>query len=48
MYGGSSQFIYNFNKWLSAVGDFGAVNEPSVGIVNASNATAFTFAGPGV
>jgi hypothetical protein len=46
MYGGSGQFIYNFNKWISAVGDFGAVNKPNVGILNASNTTAFTFAGP--
>ena len=48
MYGGSGQFIYNFNKWISAVGDFGAVNKPNVGVVNASNTTAFTLAGPRV
>jgi hypothetical protein len=36
MYGGSGQFQYNFNKWLSGVGNFGAVNKPNVGIVNAS------------
>jgi hypothetical protein len=48
MYGGSGQFIYNFNKWISAAGDFGAVNKPNVGIVNAANTTAFTFAGPRV
>lgn len=48
MYGGSGQFVYNFNKWISGVGDFGAVNKPNVGIVNASNTTAFTLAGPRV
>jgi len=48
MYGGSGQFIDNFNKWISAVGDFGAVNKPNVGVVNASNTTAFTLAGPRV
>ena len=48
MYGGSGQFVYNFNKWISGVGDFGAVNKPNVGILNASNTTAFTYAGPRV
>jgi len=48
MYGGDGQFIYNFNKWISAVGDFGAVNKPNVGIVNAQNTTAFAYAGPRV
>ena len=46
MNGGSAQFIYNINKWISAVGDFGVVTKPNVGIVNASNTTAFTLAGP--
>ena len=46
MYGGDGQFIYNFNKWIGAVGDFGAVNKPNVGIVNAQNTTAFAYAGP--
>jgi hypothetical protein len=46
MYGGSGQFQYNFNKWISGVGDFGAVNKPNVGIVNAQNTTAFTLGGP--
>jgi hypothetical protein len=46
MYGGDGQFIYNFNKWISAVGDFGAVNKPNVGIVNAQNTTAFAYGGP--
>ena len=48
MYGGSGQFIYNFNKWISGVGDFGAVNKPNVGILNAQNTTAFTLGGPRV
>jgi len=30
MYGGHGQFIWNFNKSISAVGDFGAVNKPNV------------------
>ena len=46
MYGGDGQFIYNFNKWFSGVGDFGAVNKPNVGIVNAQNTTAFAYGGP--
>jgi hypothetical protein len=46
MYGGDGQFIYNFNKWISAVGDFGAVNKPNVGIINAQNTTAFAYGGP--
>ena len=46
MYGGSGQFIYNFNKWITGVADFGAVNKPNVGIVNAANTTAFTYFGP--
>jgi Outer membrane protein beta-barrel domain len=48
MYGGDGQFIYNFNRWLSGVGSFGAVNKPNVGIINASNTTAFTLFGPRV
>ena len=48
MYGGSGQFIYNFNKWISGVGDFGAVNKPNVGVVNVQNTTAFTYGGPRV
>jgi opacity protein-like surface antigen len=46
MYGGDGQAIYNFNKWISAVGDFGAVNKPNVGIINAQNTTAFAYGGP--
>jgi Outer membrane protein beta-barrel domain len=46
MNGGSGQFIYNFNKWVSGVGDFGAVYKPNVGIVNVKNTTAFTLFGP--
>src|SRR5262249_60066430 len=46
MYGGHGQFIWNFNKWISAVGDFGAVNKPNIGIINVQNTTAFTYGGP--
>ena len=48
MNGGSGQFVYNFNNWISGVGDFGAVYKPNVGIVNVSNTTAFTYGGPRV
>jgi hypothetical protein len=48
MNGGSGQFIYNYNKWISAVADFGAVYKPNVGIINATNTTAFTLFGPRV
>jgi len=46
MYGGHGQFVWNFNKWISAVGDFGAVNKPNIGIINAQNTTAFAYGGP--
>ena len=46
MYGGHGQFIWNFNKWISGVGDFGAVNKPNVGIINVQNTTAFAYGGP--
>jgi len=46
MNGGSGQFIYNWNNWISGVADFGAVYKPNVGIVNARNTTAFTLFGP--
>ncbi len=46
MYGGHGQFIWNFNKWISAVGDFGAVNKPNIGIINVQNTTAFAYGGP--
>jgi opacity protein-like surface antigen len=29
--GGSAQYVYNFNTWLGAVGDFGAVHSGSIG-----------------
>ena len=48
MNGGSGQFIYNINHWVSFVADAGAVYKPNVGIVNVQNTTAFTFAGPRV
>ena len=46
MYGGHGQFIWNFNKWISGVGDFGAVNKPNVGTLNVQNTTAFAYGGP--
>jgi hypothetical protein len=48
MNGGSGQFIYNFNKWISGVADVGAVYKPNVGIVNVQNTTAFFLFGPRV
>src|SRR5262245_52995856 len=46
MYGGHGQFIWSPKKWLSAVGDFGAVNKPNIGIINVQNTTAFAYGGP--
>ena len=48
MYGGSGQFIYNFNKRISGVIDGGAVNKPNVAVLDAhlQNTTAFVYAGP--
>jgi opacity protein-like surface antigen len=46
MNGGSAQFIYNFNKRWSGVADIGAVNKGNVGVINASNTTAFYMFGP--
>jgi opacity protein-like surface antigen len=46
MYGGSGQFIYNFNRWFGGVADIGAVNKPNVGIINASNKTTSYLFGP--
>ena len=46
MYGGSGQFIYNFNRWFGGVADIGAVNKPNVGIINAQNTTASYLFGP--
>jgi hypothetical protein len=48
MGGGSGQFIYNFNKWISAVADAGAVHKPNIGVINVENTTAFTLFGPRV
>ena len=48
MHGGSGQFIYNFNKWISAVADAGAVHKGNVGFINVENTTAFTLFGPRV
>jgi hypothetical protein len=44
MNGGSGQFIYNFNKWISGVADIGAYNKPNVGIVNVQDTTAMSLA----
>jgi hypothetical protein len=46
MNGGSGQFIYNFNKWISGVADIGAYNKPNVGIVNVQDTTATFLFGP--
>jgi len=46
MNGGSAQFIYNFNKQFSGVADVGGVTKANVGIINASNTTAFYMFGP--
>ena len=46
MNGGSAQFIYNFNKWVSGVADIGAVTKQNVGIINADNTTTFYMFGP--
>jgi hypothetical protein len=46
MYGGSGQFIYNFDRWLGGVADIGAVNKPNVGIINAQDTTASYLFGP--
>jgi hypothetical protein len=46
MNGGSFQFIYNFNKWVSGVADIGAVTKQNVGVINANNTTTFYLFGP--
>jgi opacity protein-like surface antigen len=46
MDGGSAQFIYNANHWLSGVADIGAVAKGNVGIVNVEDTTAFFMFGP--
>jgi outer membrane protein OmpA-like peptidoglycan-associated protein len=46
MNGGSGQFIYNFNKWISGVADIGAYYKPNVGIVNVEDTTATFLFGP--
>ena len=46
MNGGSAQFIYNANHWLSGVADFGAVAKGNVGVVNVEDTTAFFLFGP--
>jgi hypothetical protein len=46
MNGGSAQFIYNANHWLSGVADLGAVTKGNVGIINVENTTDFFLFGP--
>ena len=50
MHGGDGQFIYNYNHWLSFVGDAGGVNKGNIGIpgfgLGVSNTTAFVYGGP--
>jgi opacity protein-like surface antigen len=48
MNGGSGQFIYNVNHWLSGVADVGAVSKGNIGVVNVQDTTAFFLAGPRV
>jgi hypothetical protein len=46
MNGGSAQFIFNANHWLSGVADIGAVTKGNVGIVNVEDTTSFFLFGP--
>jgi hypothetical protein len=46
MNGGSAQFIYNANHWLSGVADFGAVAKGNVGVINVETTTSFFMFGP--
>jgi hypothetical protein len=50
MHGGTGQFSYNFNHWLSFVGEAGGVNKPNIGIpgfaLGVANTTAFVYGGP--
>lgn len=48
MNGGSGQFIYNVNNWLSGVADVGAAYKRNVGIVNVEDTTALFVFGPRV
>lgn len=44
--GGSAEFIYRFNHWLSGVGDFGAVNKGNFAGFNADTTIANFLGGP--
>ncbi len=46
--GGSGQFAYNFNKWLSAVADIGAVHNGTIGNAIVDNTTTNFLLGPRV
>lgn len=46
--GGSGQFAYNFNKWLGAVADLGAVHNNNLSGVSLDNTTASFLFGPRV
>src|SRR6266481_1157257 len=46
MNGGSGQFIYNVNKWISGVADIGAAHKGNIGFVNVENTTALFVFGP--
>jgi Outer membrane protein beta-barrel domain len=44
--GGSGQFVYNFNKWLGAVADIGAVHKGLIGGYNVDTTIANYVFGP--
>ncbi|MGA7234978.1 MAG: outer membrane beta-barrel protein [Bryobacteraceae bacterium] len=46
--GGSGQFAYNFNKWLGAVADIGAVHNGAIGNAIVDNTTTNFLFGPRV
>ena len=46
--GGSAQFAYNFNKWISGVVDLGAVHNGSIGGLAIDDTTTNFLAGPRV
>jgi outer membrane protein OmpA-like peptidoglycan-associated protein len=46
--GGSAEFIYRFHRWLSVVGDFGAVHQDNLAGFNADTTIANLLAGPRV
>ena len=47
MHGGVGEFTYNYNHWLSFVGNAGGVNKPNIGIpgfaLGVANTTAFVY-----